>query len=284
MGRLGWSRRTHWQVSGPLCHPSFSPLTPVWVSPRKTTRISCTFPFFRICKQKPVLWSGNLFINPKRFFAECFWASVDYYFNFFPQIFSPYLGKRLRIFVCLFIRNCSVLEKTVRPCLRSLVGDSGLSLQDQLCWPLTNSGSHTHTVAGQEMSVHKNSWRKTPPLAQEFLISGHFLFPGDKDLFFHSWQVRAERPSNPHPILQRGNWGPGRRSVRLWLSIESFSPNAFTLKNVKSIGTFHKSPVNIHTYQLLTWCSIGFVSYFLPVSLLKYVCEFQISRLTPHPQ
>ena len=40
--------------------------------------------------------------------------------------------------------------------------------------------------------------------------------------------------------------------------------------------------MNIHTYQLLTLCYICFVSYFLLVSLLKYECEFPISRRLTH--
>lgn len=223
-----------WRVSGPLCHQFPSTDTSVSV-------FLANLPPWSLPDKSQHLWSGNLFINPKRFFfAEHFWALADYYFNFFPQIFSPYLGKARDqgLLHCLFQKKLQCLrERSGFPGLLSFSrGFLGRAFNFHSAG-LWQTPVHTPVVVGREMSVHKNSWRNTPPFAQEFFISGISCSLEIRICSSTSWQVRAKRPSSPSPVLQWRNWHQERDDA---LRRESFSPNVFTLKNFKSIESISR--------------------------------------------
>lgn len=131
-----WGR---WQESRPLFHPSFPPSTPAWVLPERICHSDLSLalvPSPECTKQKSASLKRRLVYKLKAFFfffAEHFWALADYYFNFFPQMFSPYLGKARGYFYLLFHAKPQHLgEDNGFLGLLPIMGDPGLSLQDQL--------------------------------------------------------------------------------------------------------------------------------------------------------
>lgn len=100
------------------------------------TSFSYTFPSSELAKQKSASLKWRLVYKSKTFFfPECFGALADCYFNSFPQMFSPYLGKTRdqRTFLCFFHEKLQCLGEDKHAWgLLPLVGDSGLSLCDQL--------------------------------------------------------------------------------------------------------------------------------------------------------
>lgn len=175
---------------------------------------SCTFPLFRICQTK-VSICGDLFINPRLpFFAERFWVLADYYLNFPPQMFSPYLGKpREQRTFCLFFH----LK------LLSFGEDVGflrlLPLMVTLGWACgINSASLWSTPGSQRIVDEKYQsikilGGKPHPLLMSSLSLGHLLFPGDKDLIIHS-ELRGHQTPPPH--FTEGKLRPrGRNTVFL---------------------------------------------------------------------
>lgn len=171
------------------------------------------FPLQSLPDKSQHLWSGNLFINPKRFFfAEHFWALADYYFNFFPKIFFPYLGKARDqgLLVCLSRKKLQ--------CLRERSGFLGLlSFSRGFLGRAFNFRSaglwqtpvHTPLLDKKCQSI-KIPGGTPHPLLNSCLSRGVSCSLEIRICSSNSWQVRAERPSNPRPVLQRRNRHPER--------------------------------------------------------------------------
>lgn len=131
---------------GPSCPPFPSTNTSLGVSPVKGPRRPSSPTLFRTGQQKSASLKCRLVYKCKAFFSffsqECFGALADCYFNSFPQMFLPYLGKTRdrRTFCMFFHEKLQGLGGDQRAWgLFPLVGDLGLNLHDQLSQSLFKS-------------------------------------------------------------------------------------------------------------------------------------------------
>lgn len=154
-----------WPSHGPFFTPAFCPLTAALVLASESFLLGVSPLQDMPCKtQQALKWRLAMFWG---FFQNIFEALQVIVLTFSPQTFSAYLGKsKAEKTLCLFF-SYETGASWRRPCFRA----SPLSGVTPTKAALINN-------LEPEMSAHKNSWRKAPPLLRSSYLWGIFCIQG----------------------------------------------------------------------------------------------------------